>query len=42
MVLHRVVETNEPLHRVAQESGVWPETIRRLLLHAKPPGEQDA
>ena len=43
MIIHRVVENNEPLRAVAQEYGVSPETIRRLMLHVqKPRGQQDA
>ena len=34
MVIHRVVENNEPLRKVADEYGVSHETIRRLILHA--------
>ena len=42
-VVHRVVEQNEPLRKVAQAYGVSHETIRRLLLHAqKPRGQQEA
>jgi len=43
MVLHRVVENNEPLRQVADEYDVSHETIRRLILHAqKPRGQQEA
>ena len=42
MVLHRVVENNEPLRQVADEYDVSHETIRRLILHAKPRGQPDA
>ena len=42
MVLHRVVENNEPFRTVAQEYGVSHETIRRLILHAQPRGQPDA
>ena len=43
MIIHRVVEKNEPLRRVAAVSGVSHETIRRLMLHAqKPRGRQEA
>ena len=43
MVLHRVVENNEPLRTVAQEYGVSHETIRRLILHTqKTRGQQEA
>jgi len=35
MVIHRVVENNEPLRTVAQEYGVSHETIRRLLLRVQ-------
>src|SRR2546430_7889844 len=35
MIIHRVVENNEPLRAVAQEYGVSPETIRRLMLHVQ-------
>ncbi len=33
MIIHRVVENNEPLRTVAQEYGVSHETIRRVMLH---------
>ncbi len=43
MVIHRVVENNEPLRAVAQEYGVSHETIRRLMLHVqKQRGQQEA
>jgi len=43
MVIHRVVENNEPLRTVAQEYGVSHETIRRLLLHThQQHGQQEA
>ena len=43
MIIHRVVENTEPLRAVAQEYGVSPETIRRLLLQRqKPHGQQEA
>jgi hypothetical protein len=43
MVIHRVVENNEPIRRVAQEYGVSHETIRRLLLHThQQRGQQEA
>jgi len=35
MVIHRVVENNEPLRTVAQEYGVSHETIRRIMLHVQ-------
>ena len=35
MIIHRVVENTEPLRAVAQEYGVSPETIRRLMLHVQ-------
>ena|SRR5207253_10879705 len=42
-VVYRVVEQKEPLRKVAAASGVSPETIRRLLLHAqKPRGQPEA
>jgi hypothetical protein len=42
-VVHRVVEQNEPLRKVAEAYGVSHETIRRLILHAqKPCGQQEA
>ena len=31
MIMHRVVDNNEPLRTVAQEYGVSHETIRRLI-----------
>jgi len=41
--MHRVVEKNEPLRRVAAAYGVSHETIRRILLHVqKPRGQQEA
>ena len=43
MVIHRVVENNEPLHAVTQEYGVSHETIRRIMLHVqKQGGQQEA
>jgi hypothetical protein len=43
MVIHRVVENNEPLRAVAQEYGVSHETIRRIMLHVqKQRGQQEA
>ena len=43
MIIHRVVENNESLRAVAQEYGVSPETIRRLILHVqKPRGRPEA
>ena len=43
MIIHRVVEKNEPLRRVAAAYGVSHETIRRILLHVqKPRGQQEA
>ena len=43
MIIHRVVENNEPLRAVAQEYGVSHETIRRIMLHVqKPRGQQEA
>jgi hypothetical protein len=42
MVIHRVVENNEPLRTVAQEYGVSHETIRRIKLHVhQQPGQQE-
>ena len=35
MIMHRVVEDNEPLRQVADEYGVSHETIRRILLHVQ-------
>ncbi len=35
MIIHRVVENNEPLRTVAQEYSVSHETIRRIILHAQ-------
>ena len=43
MIIHRVVENNEPLRTVAQEYGVSHETIRRFLLHThQQRGQQEA
>jgi hypothetical protein len=43
MIIHRVVENNEPLRAVAQEYGVSHETIRRILLQVqKQRGQQEA
>ncbi len=43
MIMHRVVENNEPLRTVAQEYGVSHETIRRIMLHVqKQRGQQEA
>ena len=43
LIIHRVVEKNEPLRTVAAAYGVSRETIRRLLLHVqKPRGRQEA
>ena len=33
MIVHRVVENNEPLRKVADEYGVSHETIRRIIGH---------
>src|SRR5689334_15562248 len=42
MIVHRVVENNEPLRTVAQEYGVSHETSRRTILHVqKQCGQQD-
>jgi hypothetical protein len=42
MIMHRVVENNEPLRAVAREYGVSHETIRRILLHVqKQRGQQE-
>ena len=42
MVIHRVVENNEPLRTVAQEYGVSHEPIRRIKLHVhQQPGQQE-
>jgi hypothetical protein len=35
MIMHRVVENNEPLRAIAQEYGVSHETIRRIMLHVQ-------
>jgi len=35
MVIHRVVEQQEPLRTVAAEYGVSHETIRRIVLHVQ-------
>ena len=35
MIIHRVVEKNEPLRTVAAEYGVSHETIRRIMLHVQ-------
>jgi hypothetical protein len=41
--MHRVVENNEPLHKLADEYGVSHETIRRIMIHAqKQCGQQEA
>src|SRR6266516_1769143 len=43
MVLHRVMEKNEPLPTVAAAYGVSQDTTRRLLLHVqKPRGQPEA
>ena len=43
MIIHRVVENNEPLRTVAQDYGVSHETIRRIMLHVqKQRGQQEA
>ncbi len=43
MIIHRVVEQNEPLRTVAAAFGVSHETIRRILLHVqKPRGQPEA
>jgi len=43
MIMHRVVEDNEPLRAVAHEYGVSHETIRRIILHVqKQRGQQEA
>jgi len=43
MIMHRVVENNEPLRAVAHEYGVSHETIRRILLQVqKQRGQQEA
>ena len=43
MIMHRVVENNEPLRAVAHEYGVSHETIRRIMLHVqKQCGQQGA
>jgi len=43
LIIHRVVENNEPLRAVAQEYGVSHETIRRIMLHVqKQRGQQEA
>ena len=43
MIIHRVVENNEPLRQVANEYGVSHETIRRLILNAhQERGQQEA
>jgi hypothetical protein len=43
MIMHRVVENNEPLRAVAQEYRVSHETIRRIILHVqKRRGQQEA
>jgi hypothetical protein len=43
LIIHRVVENNEPLRQVANEYGVSHETIRRLILHAhQERGQQEA
>jgi hypothetical protein len=40
MVTHRVGETNQALRTVAAASGLWHESIRRLVLHTQKPPEQ--
>ena len=41
--MHRVVDNNEPLRKVAAEYGVPHETIRRIMLHVqKQRGQQEA
>src|SRR5437016_11150292 len=40
MVRHRVGETKQALRTVAAASGVWQESMRRLVLHAHKPPEQ--
>jgi hypothetical protein len=35
IIMHRVVDNNEPLRKVADEYGVSHETIRRIMLHIK-------
>jgi len=43
MIVHRVVENNEPLRKVADEYGVSHETIRRITLYFKKQfGQQEA
>jgi hypothetical protein len=43
MILHRVVENNEPLRAIAMEYGVSHETIRCIMLHVqKQGGQQEA
>ena len=42
MIIHRVVEKNEPLRTVAAAYGVSHETIHRIILHVqKPRGRQE-
>ena len=40
MIIHRVVENNEPLRALAREHGVSYETIRRIMLHVQKQGRQ--
>jgi hypothetical protein len=40
MIMHRVVENNEPLRAVAYKYGVSHETIRRIILHVQKQGPQ--
>jgi hypothetical protein len=43
VIMHRVMENNEPLRAVAQEYGVSHETIRRIMLHThQQRGQQEA
>jgi hypothetical protein len=43
MIMHRVVENNEPLRQVADEYGVSHETVRRIILQVqKRRGQQQA
>ena len=35
LIMHRVLEDNEPLRKVADEYGVSHETIRRIMLHVR-------
>ena len=43
LILHRIVENNESLRKVADEYGVSHETIRRIMLHVKKQrGQQEA